>query len=224
MKNADPKIVVELHIASPKTRQYRKGVATVEPEAENETDSEAKTMLKTPSVYEVVPFDFSNLTNAPVTESEDIPATTNAPVTVAPEKTNKINSEEELVPLMPSVPKSAPYEETLPPTDAPVTVSVAASIATTIIVSKKTNEISSEEKPAPTTPPVSETAPSDVPKTNEDGVEKLALSVNETAPPEDISVLTDTPAATSAPVNDVATAETAAPINTTTIICSEEST
>jgi hypothetical protein len=46
---------------------------------------------------------------------------------------------------------------------------------------------------------VFETAPSDIPKTNEiDGVAKLAPSVNETAPPEDFTVPTDTPAAASA--------------------------
>jgi hypothetical protein len=61
------------------------------------------------------------------------------------------------------------------------------------VIPEKTN---SEEKPAPMTPPVSEMASSDIPKTNKvDGLAKLAPSVNETAPPEDISVLTNAPTA-----------------------------
>jgi hypothetical protein len=85
-------------------------VATVESEAEKETDSEAKTTPKMPSVYEVAPFHFSNLTNAPVTESEDIPTTTNASVTIAPKKTNKINSEKNPAPTTPPVSETAPSE------------------------------------------------------------------------------------------------------------------
>jgi hypothetical protein len=116
----------------------------------------------------MVPSDFSNPTNAPVNTSAAAPT---AAAIFVPEKTCKTKSEVKLAPPMPSVPKSAPSEETSPPSNAPVTASAAAPVTAAIVVSEKTNNTKCEEELAPPMP--------SVPK---------SVSSGETTPPTDAPV------------------------------------
>jgi hypothetical protein len=122
-----------------------------------------------PSKVKLAPLASSVDKTAP---SEDIPALTNAyatastaapaaAATAVSKKTNVTNSEEELAPLTPPVPKSAPSEDTLPPTDAPVTASAAALATAGTVKPVAGNKTDNEVKSASMTPPIPETVPSE---------------------------------------------------------------
>jgi hypothetical protein len=131
-----------------------------------------------PPVYETAPSDIPNLTNAPVTESsvEHVAA-----AIFISGKTNKTKSKEPASPT-PPVAESGPSKNISVHTDLLTTASVAEPARLPTPAAATTVEPKAVNETPPTTPPVYEMAPSDIPNPDAPVTASVASPTGTTPP------------------------------------------